>query len=73
MPALTVGFDHDMTLVDSRPGIAEAYRALSARTGIVPRMDGMCVWFELDLPNGGGGSGGLEDEPDLGSWTTELD
>ena len=29
-----VGFDLDMTLVDSRPGIAATYRALSARTGV---------------------------------------
>ncbi|WP_410810220.1 HAD family hydrolase [Micromonospora sp. 067-2] len=34
MPALTVGFDLDMTLVDSRPGIAAAFRALTARTGV---------------------------------------
>ncbi|MFF0234668.1 HAD family hydrolase [Micromonospora sp. NPDC005254] len=34
MPTLTVGFDLDMTLVDSRPGIAAAYRALTARTGV---------------------------------------
>ncbi|MGC4810656.1 HAD family hydrolase [Micromonospora sp. DT228] len=34
MPALTVGFDLDMTLVDSRPGIAAAYRALTAKTGV---------------------------------------
>ncbi|MET8091343.1 HAD family hydrolase [Micromonospora sp. NPDC005220] len=34
MPALTVGFDLDMTLVDSRPGIAATYRALTARTGV---------------------------------------
>ncbi|MFF3853743.1 HAD family hydrolase [Micromonospora sp. NPDC002575] len=34
MPPLTVGFDLDMTLVDSRPGIAAAYRALTARTGV---------------------------------------
>jgi phosphoglycolate phosphatase len=31
----TVGFDLDMTLVDSRPGIAATYRALSARTGVL--------------------------------------
>ncbi|MFI7085317.1 HAD family hydrolase [Streptomyces anulatus] len=31
---LTVGFDLDLTLVDSRPGIAAAYRALSAETGV---------------------------------------
>jgi phosphoglycolate phosphatase len=30
-----VGFDLDMTLIDSRPGIAAAYRALSAKTGVV--------------------------------------
>ncbi|MEU4419568.1 HAD family hydrolase [Actinoplanes sp. NPDC024001] len=32
MPA--VGFDLDMTLIDSRPGIAAAYRELTARTGV---------------------------------------
>ncbi|MGW1434037.1 HAD family hydrolase [Streptomyces griseus] len=31
---LTVGFDLDMTLVDSRPGIAAAFRVLSAETGV---------------------------------------
>jgi phosphoglycolate phosphatase len=31
---LTVGFDLDMTLLDTRPGIAAAYRALSAQTGV---------------------------------------
>jgi phosphoglycolate phosphatase len=35
-----VGFDLDMTLIDSRPGIREAYRALTARTG---------VWVDADL------------------------
>lgn len=29
-----VGFDLDMTLIDSRPGIAAAYRALTDRTGV---------------------------------------
>jgi phosphoglycolate phosphatase len=29
-----VGFDLDMTLIDSRPGIRAAYQALSARTGV---------------------------------------
>jgi phosphoglycolate phosphatase len=29
-----VGFDLDMTLIDSRPGIAAAFRELSARTGV---------------------------------------
>lgn len=32
-PPLTVGFDLDMTLIDSRPGIHACYRALSERTG----------------------------------------
>ncbi|MFF4153435.1 HAD family hydrolase [Streptomyces sp. NPDC001651] len=31
--ALTVGFDLDMTLIDSRPGIHACYRALTERTG----------------------------------------
>ncbi|WP_432013647.1 HAD family hydrolase [Streptomyces cucumeris] len=30
---VTVGFDLDMTLIDSRPGIKAAYEELSARTG----------------------------------------
>ncbi|MFI0904238.1 HAD family hydrolase [Streptomyces sioyaensis] len=30
---LTVGFDLDMTLIDSRPGIKAAYQELAARTG----------------------------------------
>ncbi|RBM17780.1 HAD family hydrolase [Streptomyces sp. PT12] len=32
--ALTVGFDLDMTLIDSRPGIRATYLALSAETGV---------------------------------------
>jgi phosphoglycolate phosphatase len=32
-PAPTVGFDLDMTLIDSRPGIRACYVALSERTG----------------------------------------
>ena len=31
---LVVGFDLDMTLLDTRPGIAETYRALIASTGV---------------------------------------
>lgn len=31
--SLTVGFDLDMTLIDSRPGIHACYQALSERTG----------------------------------------
>jgi phosphoglycolate phosphatase len=34
MPSPVVGFDLDMTLVDSRPGIAESMRALSVETGV---------------------------------------
>lgn len=37
---LTIGFDLDMTLIDSRPGIHAAYTALSAETG---------VWIDADL------------------------
>lgn len=32
--SLVVGFDLDMTLVDSRPGIAACYRALTEQTGV---------------------------------------
>ncbi|WP_176710064.1 HAD family hydrolase [Streptomyces sp. Wb2n-11] len=32
-PPLTVGFDLDMTLIDSRPGIKAAYEVLAAETG----------------------------------------
>ncbi|MFY1635733.1 HAD family hydrolase [Solwaraspora sp. WMMB335] len=32
--APSVGFDLDMTLIDSRPGIAATYRALTRRTGV---------------------------------------
>lgn len=31
---ISVGFDLDMTLIDSRPGIAANYRELTARTGV---------------------------------------
>jgi phosphoglycolate phosphatase len=34
-----VGFDLDMTLVDSRPGIAATFRALVARTGVYVDVD----------------------------------
>ncbi|WP_406453200.1 HAD family hydrolase [Streptomyces sp. NBC_00876] len=37
--ALTVGFDLDMTLVDSRPGIRAAFVALAAETGAVIDVD----------------------------------
>jgi len=34
-----VGFDLDMTLIDSRPGIAAAFRAMSAQTGVYVDVD----------------------------------
>ena len=34
LPPLVVGFDLDMTLIDTRPGIAAALDALSAETGV---------------------------------------
>ncbi|MFF6959107.1 HAD family hydrolase [Streptomyces sp. NPDC088197] len=39
-PTLTVGFDLDMTLIDSRPGIKAVYDRLSAETG---------VWIDSEL------------------------
>jgi phosphoglycolate phosphatase len=36
---LVVGFDLDMTLIDSRPGIAAAFRALSEQTGVYVDID----------------------------------
>lgn len=39
MGARVVGFDLDMTLVDSRPGIAACYRELVARTGVPVDID----------------------------------
>nr|WP_078644118.1 haloacid dehalogenase-like hydrolase [Streptomyces varsoviensis] len=38
-PAFTVGFDLDMTLIDSRPGIRAAFSALSAETGVYIDVD----------------------------------
>lgn len=58
---LTVGFDLDMTLIDSRPGIKAAYQALSAETGtpidadlVVSRLgppleDELANWFPADV------------------------
>ncbi|MBY8859013.1 HAD family hydrolase [Nocardia sp. CA2R105] len=58
--ALTVGFDLDMTLIDSRPGIGACYRALSARTGVAidcdlvvtrlgpPLEEEIANWFPAD-------------------------
>ena len=54
--SLTVGFDLDMTLIDSRPGIHACYQALSARTGTY--IDADLVVTRLGPP--------LEDE--LGNW-----
>ncbi|WP_329039786.1 haloacid dehalogenase-like hydrolase [Streptomyces sp. NBC_00178] len=54
---LTVGFDLDMTLIDSRPGIRAAYETLAAETGVhididlvvsrlgPPLEDEMANWF----------------------------
>ncbi len=59
-PALTVGFDLDMTLIDSRPGIRACYQALSERTGTYidadlavtrlgpPLADELVHWFPED-------------------------
>ncbi|UQX02300.1 HAD hydrolase-like protein [Streptomyces sp. RerS4] len=57
---LTVGFDLDMTLIDSRPGIKAAYEALSAETGAFidadaaitrlgpPLDEELAYWFPAD-------------------------
>jgi phosphoglycolate phosphatase len=57
---LVVGFDLDLTLVDSRPGIAATYRALSLETGVhidadatvtrlgPPLLVEMALWFPPD-------------------------
>ncbi|MCP3822008.1 HAD family hydrolase [Streptomyces sp. A3M-1-3] len=61
MTSLTVGFDLDMTLIDSRPGIKAAYQALSAETGTFidaelaitrlgpPLEQELAHWFEDEL------------------------
>jgi uncharacterized protein len=60
MDTVTVGFDLDMTLVDSRPGIAATCRQLSAQTGVPidadlvvtrlgpPLAHEMANWFPAD-------------------------
>ena len=48
MSPLMVGFDLYMTLVDSRPGIAAAFRALTARTGV--HVDGELAVSRLGPP-----------------------
>jgi len=53
---VTVGFDLDMTLIDSRPGIAAVYRELAAETGVY--IDVEAVVSRLGPP--------LEDE--LANW-----
>ncbi|WP_443042143.1 HAD family hydrolase [Streptomyces sp. B21-105] len=55
-PALTVGFDLDMTLIDSRPGIRACWVELSARTGTY--VDADLVVTRLGPP--------LEEE--IGNW-----
>ncbi|MET9731319.1 haloacid dehalogenase-like hydrolase [Streptomyces sp. NPDC006458] len=58
--ALTVGFDLDMTLIDSRPGIHACYTALAERTGTYidadlavtrlgpPLVDELANWFPAE-------------------------
>jgi pyridinium-3,5-biscarboxylic acid mononucleotide sulfurtransferase len=46
--ALVVGFDLDMTLIDSRPGIAAVWDMVSARTGVV--VDSAAVVGRLGPP-----------------------
>jgi uncharacterized protein len=60
VPPLVVGFDLDMTLVDSRPGIAAVWDALSAETGVAidsaaavsrlgpPLDEELGLWFPAD-------------------------
>ena len=60
LPQLVVGFDLDMTLIDSRPGIAAALDALSAETGVhidsaaavsrlgPPLDEELALWFPAD-------------------------
>ncbi|UED85727.1 HAD family hydrolase [Streptomyces profundus] len=60
-PRLTVGFDLDMTLIDSRPGIHRTYRALADETGVFidadlavsrlgpPLEDELACWFPAEL------------------------
>jgi phosphoglycolate phosphatase len=57
---LVVGFDLDLTLIDSRPGIAATFRALSSLTGVYIDADAavtrlgppldveLALWFEPD-------------------------
>jgi len=59
-PVAVVGFDLDMTLVDSRPGVAATMRALAAETGVPvdvdrvvarlgPRLeDELACWYPAD-------------------------
>ncbi|WP_069171329.1 HAD family hydrolase [Streptomyces griseus] len=63
-PAPTVGFDLDMTLIDSRPGIKAAYLALAAETGALidtdlvvsrlgpPLEDELAHWFPAEAVAG---------------------
>ncbi|MEU6806798.1 HAD family hydrolase [Streptomyces neyagawaensis] len=63
MASITVGFDLDMTLIDSRPGIHACYLALAARTGTYidadlaitrlgpPLVEELAYWFPAeDIP-----------------------
>jgi pyridinium-3,5-biscarboxylic acid mononucleotide sulfurtransferase len=60
IPPLVVGFDLDMTLIDTRPGIAAVWDALAAETGVEidsaaavgrlgpPLDDELALWFAAD-------------------------
>jgi phosphoglycolate phosphatase len=48
MTGLTIGFDLDMTLIDSRPGISAVWEALSAETGV--RIDATAAATRLGPP-----------------------
>ncbi|SPF07272.1 HAD family hydrolase [Streptomyces sp. MA5143a] len=63
MASITVGFDLDMTLIDSRPGIHACYQELAARTGTYidadlaitrlgpPLVEELAYWFPAeDIP-----------------------
>src|SRR5262245_18410443 len=45
MAEWTVGFDLDLTLIDSRPGIAATFRALTDRTGVYIDADAAVTWL----------------------------
>ena len=65
MRPLVVGFDLDMTLIDTRPGIAAVWDALSAETGVADRLarprsarlgppldEELALWFPAEQAGG---------------------